>query len=178
MQRQYLFQREEWKRKTKHFILPLLFINTEIRLWSWANEISLKSQPSHPQPHILFHQMESNQHLQKMIMMMTRLTSDTLSSSSPWLYFILSFPLHNLYACGTLESCVIIPSICLWACQYAKQASAIFSRQQQLLEPSRAGKRREVKSIANKRVARYLQSGGVYPISGQEGKWGEATWKT
>lgn len=57
MQQQYLFQRKEWKRKTKQksLIFPLLSINTEIRLWSWANEISLKSQPSHPQPHILLH---------------------------------------------------------------------------------------------------------------------------
>lgn len=97
---------------------------------------------------------------------MPRLACDSLST-----VLLPDFTSSNLsqlqpFLCGCLKSCVIIPSICFWACQYAKQASAMLSRQQQLLERWRGGRWR----VKKRKMASYLQSSNVYPISGQAGE--------
>lgn len=88
--------------------------------------------------------------------------------------------MHNLLSVDPLSpvwsSCPSV-SLSLSVCQ---PVSAILRRQQQLLEPWRAGRggRWRVNKKTKQNVANYLQSSGAYPISGRADEWGEESHMT
>lgn len=140
-------------------------------------EFSLTYEPACPKPHILLNPRLSRQ-CQKSLPHLTLETGDDNndtwlacdSSASPRLH--LSCPYAQPFLRGSRKSCVIILSICV---SEPVSMLANLCHTEQTATVVGALKRRGVKNKQNKQkknVASYLQSSGVYPISGQADEWG------